>query len=344
MRVLLTGASGFLGAHVLKYLLRETDWEIVCPVTFKHKGVPERITWASSWRPVIQTEDQLYPIREAFNRVKIVQCDLASPINDTTARVFGDIDAILNLASDTHPPRSVEHPVEFVQNNVNLTLYLLEYARLVKPTAFVQLSTDSVYGPAPSGTHREWDPIVPNNPYSASKACQEALVTAYWRSYHVPGVIVSTMNPMGETQDLEKFIPMTIRKIMLGETVLIHGNGTDVGCRTYIYADDVADALLYVLRELPVSRYGFGVTRPDRWNVAGTRELDNLEVARGLADALEIKLNHVLVVKDHPEHGHRYALDGSKLAAAGWRPRIDVRDSLISTAQWTAANPLWVGL
>src|SRR5262249_29987471 len=147
-----------------------------------------------------------------------------TPVNTTTAYRFGQVDLIMNFAADTHPPRSVAEPVEFIHNNVDITLYLLEWARtLDRPPLFVQVSTDSVYGPATGeDEHAGWDPIVPNNPYSASKAMQEAAVIAYWRSYRLPVMIAATMNPTGVTQDIEKFIPMTIKRLLDGDEVVIH--------------------------------------------------------------------------------------------------------------------------
>jgi dTDP-glucose 4,6-dehydratase len=332
-RVLLSGAAGFLGAHVLRYLLAETDADVVCPVTFKHKGVPERLTWAVA-------EDQ-------WERVEVIRHDCATPVGPQTAERFGDVDTIVNLASDTHPPRSVEHPVAFMENNHGIGLHLLEYAR-TRPElrAFVQISTDSVYGPAPGGMHREWAPIVPNNPYAASKADQENMAIAWWRCFGVPTVIAATMNPMGETQDREKFLPMTIGKLLAGEPILIHCNADGVaGGRTYIYAADVAEALLHILKHLPPSRFGEGVTRPDRWNIVGREEVDNLVAAQTIARALGMRQREWRWARstvDRPEHGHRYAMSGAKLATSGWEAPTDIYDAIARTARWTREHPIWL--
>lgn len=282
---------------------------------------------------------------DAVENVTIVVCDLASPITPITAKLFGPVDLILNFASDTHPPRSVTHPVEFVQNNVNLALYLLEYARSLNPyPVFVQISTNSVYGPAEGVTsHPEWDAIVPNNPYGASKAAQEALAISYWRSYHMPVIIAATMNPMGETQDTEKFIPNAIGKILRGEQVQIHANAFgEVGMRTYIDADDMIGGLLHVLSLGAPAMPSVEVTRPDRWNIAGVREVDNYTVATVIAEALDRPLRTDVVAVDRPEHGHRYSLDPFKLRDAGWQASPDTLGAIRRTARWTAENPLWV--
>lgn len=338
-RVLLTGAAGFLGAHVLRHLLTETDWTFACPVTFRHKGVPDRLTWA------IETMEFDPP---RWERVDVIRHDCATPVSLQTAERFGVVDVILNLAADTHPPRSVQHPVEFMENNNSIALHLLEYARtLLDLQAFVQVSTDSVYGPAVGDRlHREWDPIVPNNPYAASKANQENMGIAWWRSFGVPVVIAATMNPMGETQDREKFIPMTIGKLLRGESISVHCDVTGTpGARTYVYARDVADGLLHILRHLPASRFGDGVTRPDRWNIVGREEVDNLAVMQTLARALDLRPSLMPWARstvDRPEHGHRYAMSGAKLAASGWEASTDIYDALARTARWTRDNPIWL--
>jgi dTDP-glucose 4,6-dehydratase len=333
MRVLLTGASGFLGANCLRYLLDETDWDIVCPASFSHRGVPERIT---------MTVRTACPVDE-WQRVTVVTCDLATPIADTTAALFGDVDCVINFASESHIPRSLANPVPFVQNNINAMLHVLEYARsLPGLRAFVQISTDEVYGPSSTGGHAEWSSIQPSTPYSASKAAQEALAIAYWRSFGLPLVLANTMNPIGPMQDPEKFVPMAIGRVLRGETVSIHaGADGQIGSRVYVNARDLASAITHVL-QAPPARYGdAGVERPDRWNVVGERDVDNFELAHLIADCLGLRLRHEMVLSDRPGHGLRYALDGAKLANAGWKSQWCIEDSVEALVAWSLANPLW---
>lgn len=331
MRALLTGAAGFLGSHCLRHLLANTDWHIVCPVSFRHKGLPERIVVA-----VDEGE---------WDRVTIVRCDLAAPINDTTRALFGDIDYILNYASESHVDRSIDEPVPFIQNNIEVALNVLEYARVVKPEVFVQVSTDEVYGPAPDGYDcAEWDPIVPSNPYSASKAAQEAIAISYWRTYGINLIITNCMNLVGETQDPEKFIPMIMSKVLHGETVPIHAaaDGT-IGSRFYLHARNLADAILFLIRRGNVSRYETGATVPDRWNIVGEREVNNLEMAQMVATFLGRPLQYELVDfhTSRPGHDLRYALDGSKLAEAGWTMPVPLDASIKALVNWTRGHPEW---
>jgi len=327
MRVLLAGASGFLGANFLRHVLDTTDWKLACPASFTHRGVPERISLTTD------------PYE--MGRVDVVTCDLATPVADTTAALFDKPDIIVNFASESHIPRSLADPVPFVANNVNVMLHLLEYARtLPNLKTFVQISTDEVYGPAAEGGHPEWSPILPSTPYSASKAAQEALGISYWRSFGVPLVLVNTMNPIGPMQDPEKFIPMTIGKVLRGEPISIHaGADGTIGSRVYVHARDLAGAITHVLGREP-AHYP-GAERPDRWNVVGERDVDNLELAQLIAGELGLPLHPQLAVSDRPGHGLRYALDGSKLAAAGWRPTRTIEQSVAELVKWSLANPLW---
>lgn len=179
-RVLLTGVSGFVGSHILRHLLAHTDWEIVAPITFRHKGLPGRV--ASS---ICDHDDWV-------KRVSIIHCDLRAGIDHVSERIIGDVSIIMNVASESHVDRSIEEPGPFVRDNVAIVTGVLDYARRVKPRMFFQMSTDEVYGPAPDGyASREWDVIAPSNPYSASKAAQEAIAFSYWRTYGVPVVITN---------------------------------------------------------------------------------------------------------------------------------------------------------
>ncbi len=324
-RILLTGASGFFGSHLLRHLLMNTDWEIICVVSWKHKGTPERVE--NAWKDMDK------------DRVTIIRHDLEAPFTEHTKKKIGKIDYILNIASNSHVDRSITHPAEFAIGNFQLVMTMLELAREIKPSLFLQFSTDEVYGPAPKGVNfKEGSPIKPSNPYSGSKAAQEAMAFSYWRTFDVPVIITNTMNLIGQTQDSEKFPALCVRKIYNGDTVTIHGTPSDIGSRYYIHARNAADAVLYIINNLPPAHYEEDkVLSPSQYNIVGETELDNLELAQMTARLLgkELKYKFEDFHKTRPGHDRRYALSGEKLKNLGWKPPEDFEASWKRSIDWT---------
>lgn len=329
MNVLLTGVSGFVGSHVLRHIMNETDWNVVGIASFSHMGRTARI------------ERQMEGIDS--DRLKIVLHDLTKPIDHSKAIEIGEIDYVLNLASESHVDRSIEEPAPFIHNNVQVMTTMLDYIRNYPVEKFIHISTDEVYGPADDHNHREGEPHRPSNPYSASKSAQEAICYSYWRTYDLPIVITNTMNIIGEMQDPEKFIPMVISRVMNNETVTIHASPDDVvGSRFYLHARNQADALLYLLKNHEPTRYP--AEDIDRFNIVGEREVDNLEMANLIAQYAERDLKYELVDfhSSRPGHDLRYALDGTKMAKLGWKAPTSLEDSLKQTVQWTLNNKEWM--
>jgi len=321
--VLITGTGGFCGHHFVDHFLVNTDWNIIGIDSWRHKGVSERIT-----------DSKHYQANK--DRVTILTHDLNSPFSDVFIDRLGHVDYIVNLASMSHVDTSIENPVPFVQNNVNLVLNMLELSRKIKPEKFIQFSTDEIYGPMYDGVaHPEWDAVVPSNPYSASKAAQEAIGISYWRSYGVPLIITNMMNIIGERQDGEKFLPKIVSKILSNEVLTIHADGDVPGSRFYLHVRNAADAILFILRNVspvqhPASRL------PERFNLVGKTELDNLSLAQMVAKILgrELKFEFMDVRFGRPGHDLRYGLDGSKLEALGYEYPVDFETSLRKTVEW----------
>ncbi len=336
-RVLLTGGLGFIGSHTVEHWLKNTDWDIVVMDALRFSGRIERLTDIEGFDP---------------ERVSVVWHDMRAPLHSQIQDKIGKIDYIVNMASDSHVDRSITHPVDFVQNNVNLVLNMLEYAREVKPEKFIQVSTDEVYGPAPDGhDHVEGEPHRPSNPYSASKSAQEAIAYSYWRTFDVPVIITNTMNNFGERQHPEKYVPMVIKKILAGEQIDIHSkpnaDGTwEIGSRVWLHARNHADAIQHILENIGVTYYIDSNVTPDiqRFNVAGEQEIDNLQIVKMIADIMGEEPIYELVDfhSSRPGHDLRYSLDGTKLKEHGWNAPISVAESFRRTVEWTISRPDWL--
>jgi dTDP-glucose 4,6-dehydratase len=340
MRVLLTGAGGFVGHHTLEHLLKTTDWDVVVTDSFRHKGYSSRLRAVLAANP--QDKD----------RVTVITHDLTTPIDVVTANHIGDVGIIINNASESHVDRSLLEPRYFIENNVAIAATMLDYARtLLGLKLFIQVSTDEVYGPAKNGaSHPEYDPILPSNPYSASKAAQEAIAIGYWRSYDVPVVISNTMNIIGERQDVEKFIPKTISHLLAGKKMPVHASFDgewNAGSRYYLHARNQADALVHISKNSYKHKLKFseGVQRPHRFHVGGERETWNDEMVNMIAGHMGLTgdwVDYQDVGSSRPGHDLRYALDRKTLEEWGWVPPVPFEESLHKVVEWTLVNREWL--
>lgn len=328
-RILITGGSGFIGHHLIDYVLQKADAEIVVLDRLDLSGSLERIA-------------SLPSLENSRKRVHFVWHDLKSPLNEHIARRIGDIDHIIHLAASSHVDRSIEDPLSFVMDNVVGTTNLLNFARtLPKLKTFLNFSTDEVYGPAPVGyAHAEGEPHRPSNPYSASKSGQEAIGYAFFVTYGLPVITTHTMNNFGERQHPEKLVPKTIRSVIKGEKMPIFaelnekGKLVAVGSRFWLHAWNTADAVMFLLKK--------GVPG-EEYNIIGFDELTNLDMAERVAKIVGKPLipEFVDFHKTRPGHDRRYALDGTKLANLGWKPELTFDESLRKTVEFAVANPHW---
>lgn len=334
-KVLLTGISGSIGVHFLAHIFHNTDWDVVGVASFRYKG----------WSDRINEELKVHP-NWSF-RLTMLTHDLIGPFSELTKDKLGKIDYIINLASLSDVEASIHDPVTFIQNNVWLTLNLLEYAREVKPEAFIQFSTDEVFGPTDGKfVYKEWDPLVPSNPYAASKACQEVIATSYWRTYDIPVIITHTMNNFGEMQQASKFPVMIQKAIENGEEVTIHGESNgEIGSRSYIHSRNVADAVLFILKNTkPSLHQSLAIDKPDSYNIAGDKQLTNLELAQIIAKLMDKELKYKIIDSHtaRPGHDPHYGLDDTKLKNLGWKPPLNFEESLKNTIDWQSQNKEWI--
>ena len=342
-RVLITGGAGFIAHHLIYYILKKTNWEIISLDRLDYSGNLNRL------------DNILTNLTEKDrSRVRVIFHDLKSELNPWIKKEIGEINTILHLAAGSHVDRSIEFPMEFVMDNVVGTANILEYARYIHDTnpsfeKFVYFSTDEVFGPAPEGVnYKENDRYNSTNPYSATKAAGEELTVAYENTYNLPVIITHTMNVFGERQHPEKFIPMCIKKIRDGETVTIHSDKSKKipGSRHYIHAEDVSEAILFLLNSNIKPEYNWGGAKCPKFNIVGAEELTNLELAEIIAKSQNKKLNYEMVDfhSSRPGHDLRYSLSGEKMKSMGWVPKIKVSSRIKQVVDWSLDNPSWIEL
>ena len=337
-KVLITGGAGFIAHHIIAYIIKNTDWEIV---------TIDRLDISGNLNRLHEILDNFSP--EDKKRLKIVFHDLKAEINSQIMSAIGEPDIILHLAAASHVDRSITYPMEFVLDNVVGTVNLLDFARkLKKIERFVYFSTDEIFGNAPEGvSYSEYDRYNSTNPYSASKASAEEFCVAYENTYKLPIYITHTMNVFGERQHPEKFIPMTIQRVRDSEKVFIHSNEdkTKAGSRHYIHAKDVADGLMFILNLKNYTHKGdFGNAKCPKFNLVGPEEIDNLSLAEKIANAQNKELIYELIDNHslRPGHDLRYSLSSDLLKSLGWEPKIKLSKRIEEVVDWSLKNNRWL--
>lgn len=327
-KILITGGAGFIAHRFVYDIITRTDWDVVCLDRLDFAGNLNRLTH------ILAGNDQA-------SRVRIVYHDLKSEINPVISKLIGEVDYIAHMAAGSHVDRSIDHPMEFVMDNVVGTCNILNFARTRDIERFIYFSTDEVFGPAPGNImFDEYDRYNSSNPYSASKAGGEELAVAFENTYKIPMYITHTMNVFGERQSPEKYIPLCIRKILNNETVYIHSDKTktQAGQRHYIHTSDVSDALLFLLDKNLKSDHD--VIKVPKFNIVGKEEVDNLALAQMVAKCIgkELKYEMTDFHSARPGHDLRYALSGDRMRALGWEPRVKFSERVSEVVHWYLNN------
>lgn len=303
--VYITGCLGFIGSYITRACLQR-GWYV--------KGV-DKITYAAN--------KMLLDEFNAYDNFSFVHHD----INEL--KFLYDCDYVINTAAETHVGNSITNSDDFVHSNITGVHKLLELIKnhrgenVGKPT-LLHFSTDEVYGDIESGEHVETDILKPSNPYSATKAAADMLVTAWGRTYNLPYIIVRPTNNYGEGQYVEKLIPKTCKYLALGRKIPLHNKGTPV--RNWLHAEDTANAVITIIES--------GV-KNEIYNICGGFEQSNLETVRKICKILNKdcdKLDDYIDFSlSRPGQDVRYALNDSKLRALGWEPKknFDVELPLI---------------
>lgn len=323
--ILITGGSGFIGSHFTEHIIKNTNWNVV---------ILDKLNYASNGLERLRDSNIL-----ENRRLKILTYDISYPLSEGIIKELGNVNYIVHMAAETHIDNSILYPVEFIRNNIMSTVYLLEYARRLKNLElFFYFSTDEVYGSAPNNiSYKETDRHKPTNPYSASKSSGEQICISYENTYKIPLIMVNVMNAFGERQHVEKFIPKVIKYILEGKTLPIHSNNdcTIPGSRTYIHSRNIADAVLFLIKNGKIG---------ELYHITGEKEMNNLEMAQFIANVMNMELKYEFVNyhKDRPHHDLRYCLDSTKLFSLGWKIPADFEKSLKKTIEWTLKNRKWL--
>ncbi len=333
MKILVTGGAGFIGSAVVRFLMRESDAEVVNL---------DKLTYAAPPGALDEVEGNR---RYRFEKVDI--CD-GPALRAVFARHRPD--AVLHLAAESHVDRSIDSPADFIQTNVVGTYTLLETAaaywrdlegRRKGRFRFHHVSTDEVYGSlGQEGLFTEDTPYRPNSPYSASKAASDHLVRAWRHTFGLPCVTSNCSNNYGAFQFPEKLIPLMTINGLLGKPMPLYGKGENV--RDWLHVEDHARALWTVLTEGAVG---------ETYNIGGNSEIRNIEVVEMICDLLDelaprdddaSRRSLIAFVEDRPGHDLRYAIDSSKVARdLGWKPKETFRSGLRKTVSWYLAQRPW---
>ncbi len=315
--VLVTGVGGFVGSHVVEALLARTDWQVIGVDSFRHNGEFFRVVDASG---------------KYNDRLSLVTHDLAVPFSNRQLRHLSVVDYIVNVASRSHVDESVASPAEFVANNVQLVLTVLELCRRVQPHTLLHVSTDEVHGP---DAHESPVAHRPSSPYAASKAAQADLIWAWSRTYGIPSTIVASANMFGERQGDTAFVPLIVRALITGSTLGVHYADGQPGQRSYTYVRNVAER---IVDELLATRDYRAPVEPPTVNyvrLPGQRRIDNERLARTVAGIAgrPIRLQRVAAQSVRPGYDSTYA-DLDEL----WTPAIDFDEGLERTVRWALSH------
>jgi dTDP-glucose 4,6-dehydratase len=311
-RLLVTGGAGFIGSAFVRTTLGE-------PGT-RQLVVLDKLTYAGNLANLADLE--------ADPRYRFVRGDIsdASLVDELAASV----DAIVNFAAESHVDRSIEQPDAFIQTDVHGTFTLLEAARRHGHSAFLQVSTDEVYGEIEEGSSLETDPLLPRSPYAASKAAADLLTLAYATTYGLPARITRGSNTFGPRQYPEKVIPLFVTNAIDSQPLPLYGDGGQV--RDWLYVEDHCAAIRLIL-----DRGADG----EVYNVGGGNPRTNLELTHRILELLDRPADLIRNVPDRPGHDRRYSVDCTKLHRLGWQPRHALDDALAATVGWYRDHPEW---
>jgi len=317
MRLLVTGGAGFIGSHYVRSVLGDA-WGGARPDSVV---VLDKLTYAGNLENLSLVRSDL--------RLRFVKGDILDV--DLVDQLMAAVDAVVHFAAETHVDRSIHGAADFVMTNVSGTQTLLDSALRNGVDKFVHVSTDEVYGSIDHGSWTEDDPLLPNSPYSASKAGSDLLARAYFRTHGLPVCTTRCSNNYGPYQFPEKVIPLFVTNLFDGADVPLYGEGANV--RDWLHVDDHCRAIHLVLD---------GGAPGEVYNIGGGTELSNNELAGRLLEATGKGWERVRRVPDRLGHDLRYSVDFTKISRElGYAPRVTFEQGLAETVQWYRTNRDW---
>ncbi|MBT8398743.1 MAG: dTDP-glucose 4,6-dehydratase [Gemmatimonadetes bacterium] len=323
MRILVTGGAGFIGSNFIRYIL---DGDRGIQVTNL-----DALTYAGNLENLQGVADH-----PGYRFVRGDICDF-----ELVRELVQGMDAVVNLAAESHVDRSLVSATPFVQTNVMGTQNLLAAALEAKVPRFVQVSTDEVYGELPwfdpespdpdAPRFTEETPLNPRSPYSATKAGADLLALSYHTTHQSDVIVTRCSNNYGPYQFPEKLIPLMVTNALEGRSLPVYGDGLNV--RDWIHVSDHCRGLHLALENGSAGRvYNFG----------GNAERTNLQVVRAIASAVEISDELITFVEDRRGHDRRYAIDHSRaVKELGWEPLVGFEEGLESTVEWYRRHEGW---
>ena len=312
MKLLVTGGCGFIGSNFIRHIINKYDDYYIANL--------DKLTYAGNLENLRDIEQN--------PRYEFLKGDICD--EDIVDRAVKDCDAIVNFAAESHVDRSIKDPSSFVRTNVFGTYVLLEAARKYKTHKFLHISTDEVYGSVERGYSKEDDLLMPNSPYSATKASGDLLARSYFATYKMPIMITRSSNNFGPYQYPEKIIPLFVTNAIENKTLPLYADGSNV--RDWIFVLDNCEGIDLVLHKGKLGEV---------YNIGGENETSNLELTSSILGILSKPKNLIKNVADRPGHDKRYALNCAKINDLGWQRRYTFDEALEQTVRWYEENVDW---
>ena len=314
MRLLVTGGAGFIGSNFVRRIVDGT-LSGISSIT-----VLDKLTYAGRLSNL-----NMLP-KDSFEFIKGDICD--STLIDSLTKKS---DAVINFAAESHVDRSITAARDFVETNILGTQTLLSYALKNEVSTFVQVSTDEVYGTIDEGSWSEESPLLPNSPYSASKASADLIARSYHRTFGLDVRVTRCSNNYGPHQYPEKVIPLFVTNLIDGKKVPLYGNGLNV--RDWLHVDDHCKGIHAVLNK----------GKPGQiYNIGGGRELNNRELTDTILALMGRDSTSIEYVEDRLGHDLRYSVSHEKISRElGYEPQVTFEQGLLETINWYKENESW---